>query len=136
MKTKLTSIACCAFIAVALAATPSLSRAADSTNAPAAQTPTPKKHGLPYRGKVAAVDANAMTFTVGATTYAITSATKITKEGKPAIFSDITVGAAVHGSYVKDDAGKANATLVRIGATKKPEASAPAATNAPAAAPQ
>ncbi len=139
MKTKLTSIACCAFIAAALAATPAISRAADSTNAPAAETPVPKKpHGLPYHGKVAAVDANAMTFTVANTTYAITSATKITKEGKPAVFSDITVGAAVHGYCLKDDAGKATATLVRIGGPKKAEAPAPApaATNAPAVAPK
>jgi hypothetical protein len=136
MKTKLTSIACCAFIAVALAATPAISRAADSTNAPAAETPTPKKHGLPYHGKVAAVDAAAMTFTVGNTTYGNTSTTKITKEGKPAVFSDITVGAAVHGYCLKDDAGKVNATLVRIGAPKKAEAAAPATTNAPAVAPK
>lgn len=116
---KITKVACFAFIAAALIATPAISRAEDSTNAPAAQTPAPKKHGLPFHGKVATVDANAMNFTVGTMTIEVSSATKIMKDGKPATFSDITVGEMVSGSYKKDDAGKLNASLVRIGAPKK-----------------
>jgi hypothetical protein len=130
MKNKLATLTCFAFLAAALVATPALSRAADSTNAPAAENPVPKKHGLPFHGKVASVDPAAMTFTVGAMTIAITSQTKISKEGQPAVFADITAGAMVRGSYKKDDAGKLNATVVKIGGTKK---SAPAGTNAPPA---
>ena len=106
-----------AFVAAALATAPAVCRADDATNTPAA-TPAPKKHGLPFHGKVASVDATAMAFTVGTMTINVTSETKITKDGQPAVFADITTGAAVRGSYKKDDAGKLNATLVRIGAMK------------------
>jgi hypothetical protein len=56
-----------------------------------------------------------MTVTVGQSTINVTSDTKITKDGKAATFSDITVGENVAGSYKKDDAGKLNATMIRIG---------------------
>jgi hypothetical protein len=118
-----------ACITAALAAMPAISRADDSTNTPAA-TPAPKKHSLPFHGKVASVDTAAMTFTVGTMTIGITSTTKITKDGQPAVFSDITMGEMVRGAYKKDDDGKMNATLVRIGEMKK---AAPASTNAPPA---
>jgi hypothetical protein len=121
---KLTFLAC---IAAALVAVPAVSRADDSTNA-AAATPAPKKHSLPFKGKVASVDPAAMTFTVGTMTIGITSTTKITKDGQPAVFSDITMGETVRGAYKKDDAGKLTASLVRIGEMKK---AAPASTNAP-----
>jgi len=135
MKNTIAKITCFAFTAAALIATPALCRADDATNTPAA-TPAPKKHAtLPIKGKVAAVDAGAMTFTVGETTIAITSATKITKDGQPAVFSDITVGETVHGAYKKNAEGKCTATSVKIGAAKakKAEKAAEAATNAPPA---
>lgn len=131
---KITKITCLTIIAAALAAAPAISRAEDSTNAPAAQAPVKKAHGQPYHGKVAAVDANAMTFTVGKTTIGIASTTKITKDGKPAVFSDITVGEYVTGSYKKGDDGKVTASSVKIGAPKKKNAAAPA--DAPAASPK
>jgi hypothetical protein len=124
--TDLIKTACLALIATALIAVPAMTRAEDSTNAPAAQTPAPKKHSNVIHGKVAAVDATAMTFTVGDSTVAVSSSTKITKNGQPAVFADITVGETVASAYKKDDAGKLNATSVRIGAKK-------AATTPPAA---
>ena len=129
--TKLTKITCFTLIAAALIAAPAVSRAGDSTNAPAAQAPATKKpHPLPYRGKVAAVDANAMTFTIGTRTFDIASTTKITKDGKPAVFSDITVGEYVTGSYKKGGDGKLTASSVKIGAPKKKDAAAAPATPA------
>jgi len=120
MKNNIAKITLFSLIAAALVAVPAVSRAEDSTSTPAAAAPTPKKHGgTPIHGKVAAVDAAAMTFTVGTTTVSVTSDTKITKDGQPATFSDITVGAAVAGSYKKDDAGKLTATSVRVGEKKK-----------------
>jgi len=119
MKNTIAKIACFALILTgALIAAPTVSRADDSTNAPAA---TPKKHGLPFHGKVSAVDTAAMTFTVGSNnmTIAVSSTTKIVKDGQPAVFSDITVGQMVSGSYKKDDEGKMNATRVTIGMMKK-----------------
>lgn len=127
---KLTKIACFALVAAALTATPAICRADDATNAPAATTPAPKKaHGLPFHGKVASVDQSAMTFTVGNSTIAVGSTTKITKAGQPATFSDITVGEMVAGAYKKDDAGKLNAVSVKL---VQPKAAA-APTTAPAA---
>ena len=112
-------IALYAIAAAALIAVPAL-RAQDaaSTNAPAATTPAPKKHGVPFHGKVTAVDTAAMTVTIGSKTYNLTSETKILKEGKPATISDITVGETLRGSY-KKVADKLNVTVIHIGEKKK-----------------
>jgi len=116
MKNRLARIACLTLIAAAMAATPAVTFAAD-TNTPAATAPA--KKSLPFHGKVASVDAAAMTFTVGTTTIAVASTTKITKDGKPAVFSDITVGEAVKGSYKKDGEGKYTAASVTVEEKKK-----------------
>jgi hypothetical protein len=122
MKNNLVKITLFSLVAAALVAMPVVSRAADSTNTPAATTPAPKKNGIPFHGKVTAVDAGASTFTVGSLTIAVSSATKITKAGQPATFADIKTGEAVNGAYKKDDAGKLNATVVKIGEKKKKKA--------------
>ena len=119
MKNNIAKITLLSLVAAALVAVPSVSRAEDSTNTPAAAAPAHKKHNPPFHGKVVSVDAAAMTFTVGKMTIAITSTTKITKDGQPAVFSDITTGETVRGVYKKDDAGKLNALSVRIGEKKK-----------------
>ncbi|HEY2329748.1 MAG TPA: hypothetical protein VGI63_08040 [Verrucomicrobiae bacterium] len=111
-------VALYAIVAAALVAAPAAARAEDSaTNKPAALAP--KKHGGPFHGKVTAVDATAMTMTIKELTLNITSETKITKEGKPATLSDITVGESVGGTYRKNAEGKLNATVIRIVAKKK-----------------
>jgi len=125
---KLTGVA---LLAVALLAAPASTRADTTTNTPTAQTPTPKKHGLPFHGKVVSTDAAAMTFTVGTLTIRVTSTTRITKDGKPAVFADLAVGQSVSGAYKKDEAGKLNATSVKLGVPKKQNA--PAAAPAPGA---
>lgn len=130
MKNTLAKIACFTFIAAAVVATPAITFAAD-TNTPA--TTTAPKRNPTYHGKVTSVDAAAMTFayvtTAGtASTVAVTSTTKITKDGKPAVFADITVGETVGGSYKKDSDGKATAVSVKIGETKKKSAAPDAAT--------
>jgi hypothetical protein len=126
---KITKFAGLAFVAASLLAMPAISRAADSTNAPAAGD-TPKKPGsLPYHGKVTAVDSGAMTFTIGEV-YAISSTTKITKAGQPAVFADITVGESVSGSYKKSADGKNMVSSVKIGVKKTtppPDAKTPPA---------
>jgi len=128
---KLTKLTGFALVAAALLAAPALTRADISTNSPAAQTPAPKKHGLPFHGKVASVDATAMTFSVGTLTLGITSTTKITKDGKPAVFADITAGETVRGAYKQDEAGRFNATSVKIGAPKKQNLPSPTPAPAP-----
>lgn len=114
------NIALYAIVAAALIAAPSALRAQDTgaTNSPAATAPA-KKHGVPFHGKAAAVDTAAMTVTVGTKTFNIASDTKITKDGKPATLSDITVGETISGSSKKDAAGKLNATVIHIGEKKK-----------------
>jgi len=127
--TSLTKLACFALVGAALLTVPAASRAQNATtttNAPASS----KKHGSVFHGKVAAVDANAMTFTVGETTAVVGSSTKIFKDGQPATFSDITVGENVVCNYKKDEAGKYNATTVRIGAAKKKAGASKEATTA------
>ena len=128
---KLTKLTGLALVAVTLLAAPAMTRADIATNNPVAQTPAPKKHGLPFHGKVASVDATAMTFSVGTLTIGITSTTKITKDGKPAVFADVTAGENVSGAYKKDDSGRLNATSVKIGAPKKQNSPSP--TPAPSA---
>ena len=111
-------IALFTIVAAALIAVPAITRAEDaSTNAPSATTP--KKHaGSGFHGKVAAVDATAMTVTVGTQTYTVTSDTKITKDNQPATFADITVGTMISGGYKTDASGTMTATKITIGGGK------------------
>jgi len=117
MKKQIAKIAFFSLIAAALMAVPTISRAQD-TSANASATAT-KKHGLAFRGKVAAVDTTASTITIKDQAYSVTSDTKITKDGQPATLADITVGTAVHGAYTKDAAGKLTATTITIGGKGK-----------------
>jgi hypothetical protein len=111
------NLALYALVAAALIAVPTIIRAQTpaSTNAPTATAPAAKKHGVPFKGKVAAVDTTATTVTIGTKTYNVTSDTKILKDGKPATLADITVGETISGYAKKDDAGKLNATSISIG---------------------
>ena len=106
--------------ATAIIAAPVLAHAQNSgTNLPAAPGQTepakPKKHeGNVFHGTVSAVDAKTMTLTVGKRTFDVTSETKITKDGKPAILGDIAVGDKVGGAY-KKDGDKLAATTINVG---------------------
>ena len=98
---------------------------AQSTNQPAAEKKTAvankesaakKKGAHPFHGKLAAVDKVAKTIKVGESIYQITSATKITKAGKPATLEDGVVGEPVSGYVKPADDGKMAASTVRFGA--------------------
>jgi hypothetical protein len=119
VKNYLIKIISSGLIAFALALSPATIRAQDPTNTPTETAPaTPEKHGgLPFHGKVSAVDTGAETVTVGNLTLNITSSTKITNatNGVPAILSDITVGESVSGSYLRDDNGQFCAKSIHIG---------------------
>lgn len=114
------NIALFALAAAALMAAPAIACAQDTanTNSPAATAPAHKKHGLPFHGKVTAIDAAAATVTVGTQTYNITSETKVTKDGNPATLADFAVGDTVAGAY-KKVGDKMNATVFHSGAKKK-----------------
>jgi hypothetical protein len=110
-------------LASAIIAVPAVSRAQDnstnalatsgqSTNAPV----KPKKRGsLVVSGNASEVDTNAMTLTVGKHTFDITSETRITKNGKPAILSDIAAGDKVGVAYKQTADGKFNAATINDG---------------------
>ena len=107
MKKTILKIAVCALFAA-----PLLSRGQDAaTNmvtplppVAAAETPAkPKKVNatLVATGKIANVDTNAMTLTVGKRTFEMTSETRITKGEKAAILSDLVVDEKVGVAYKK-----------------------------------
>jgi hypothetical protein len=79
------------------------------------ESSTKKKGAHPFRGKLAAVDKTAKTITVGKSVYQITSETKITKDGKPALLEDGVVGDPVTGFSKPADDGKMVATTVKFG---------------------
>jgi len=116
MKTNLVKLALAGLFATTLLVTPTLRAADTDTNAPAAESPKPKKHSLtPFHGKLVSVDTNAMTFVVGKRTFAVTSETRITKDGKPATLADGVVGENAGGAYKKGDGETLNATVVNFG---------------------
>ena len=112
----------CLIAACAVLTTP-IVRAADAKPAAAdAKKPAAAKP-LPFTGKLAAVDKQAKTITVGERVFQITSETKITKANKPATLEDGVVGEEVAGSYKTSDGGKLEAGSVRFGPkTAKPKA--------------
>lgn len=69
---------------------------------------------LPFRGKIAAVDATAKVITVGERKFHVTTTTKFMKAGKPATFADATVGEEVGGAYYEEDS-KLQLASLRIG---------------------
>jgi len=84
-----------------VAAVPAPAEISAVTNAAPAK-PKKLRTTLSVTGKVLNVDTNAMTLTVGKHTYDLTSETRISKGGKPAILSDISVDDKVGITYKKD----------------------------------
>ncbi|MEI6193469.1 MAG: hypothetical protein WCS42_03975 [Verrucomicrobiota bacterium] len=131
MKRTMLKITALGFFAAAMVVAPVTAPAAESTNAPAAAgQESPAKHKksehatVPFHGKLTAIDTNAMTFTVGERTFAITSETKITKDNLPATLADGVVGETVGGAYRKNADGKLSATSLHFGSKSdvaKPE---------------
>ena len=120
MTKNIPKIAVLSLFVAALVATPALARA-ESTNAPAstnqAASAKPKKHeGLVFRGTVSAIDVKAMTLTVETRTFAVTTDTKIIRDGKSATLADGVVGEQVSGTYKKTADGKLNAASIHFGA--------------------
>ena len=97
-------------------------RAAEGSKDKPSQSPGSdnKPKQMPFRGKVSAVDKSAKTVTLEGKdkgrTYQITSATKITKDGKPAVLDAVTVGESVGGLAKPNAAGKWEVVTLRVGA--------------------
>lgn len=121
---KLTAIG---LLAAVTAITPTSAFAQDQgekSTAASGDTAKPKRETGPFRGKVASVDKEAKTFTVGQRVFLVNEDTKIVKNGKPAKLEDAVVGEDVGGVYKleKTADGKLIATSVRFG--PKPEGEA------------
>ena len=101
---------------------PAKEKKTETANPEASASPGAKAKPIPYRGKVASVDAGAKTFSVGKRTIKVTDQTKITKQGADATMADITVDEKVSGSYWKKGDGSLEAKNVKVGA--KAEAAA------------
>ncbi len=122
MRTITLKITALSLFVAALMVAPAVVRAQDATNAPS-MSDAPVKHKkhdtVPFHGKLAAVDKNAMTLKVGERTFEITSETKISKTNGPATLADGMVGEIVSGAYKTSKDGKLIATTVHFG--PKPE---------------
>jgi hypothetical protein len=118
MKRMFLKTAVLSLLAAAIVALPAPARAQSATNAPATKSHSSKErkhdHSV-FSGKLSAIDKDAMTLTVGKRTFAITSTTKITKDGQPATLSDGVVGEKVAGAYKKDENGKLTAISIHFG---------------------
>jgi len=68
-----------------------------------------------FYGAITAVDAKAMTFTIGEQTFSVIGETHMTKDDQPATIADATVGEVARGTYTKASDGKLNVTKVRFG---------------------
>ena len=124
MKKIIPKLAVIGLLAATIAVAPTQMSAQEKKEAPAAEKKhAPKRErGLPFHGKVTALDKTAKTVTVGKRVFHITSATRIVKNGKPATLNDGAVGDEVGGSYTKSDDGKLTAKMLRFG--PKPEGKA------------
>jgi hypothetical protein len=120
MKRLIPQLALSLSMAAGLMFAPVTSHAAEKKAAPAAETPKPRAR--PVMGKVEAVDKVMKTITLSGEkqqVLQVTSETKITKAGKPAIFDDVAVGEEIAGSAIEEN-GKLALRSLRVG--PKPEA--------------
>lgn len=99
-------------LAIAVAGTPVVLHAQNATTNASLKKLTNRI--LPFHGKLKAVDKNAKTISIGNETIQITSATKISRSGKPATLEDGVVGDEAAGAYKKDAAGKLDAVSLRF----------------------
>jgi hypothetical protein len=84
---------------------------------------TVKTRSMPIHGKLAAVDKQAKTITVGESVLWITDETKIFKDGKPATLDDAVKGEPVVATYRAGADKKREAMMIRFG--PKPDGKSP-----------
>jgi hypothetical protein len=89
-----------------------------ATDKPKTDKKAPKAQGT--TGKVAAVDAEKKTITIGKTVYAITDETQYVNKEAPAALTDVVAGINVGLSYTADKAGKRTLVKVNVGVKQDP----------------
>ena len=98
--------------------------AADNPATPEAPPKARTPRGMPFKGKIKAVDKAAKTITLDrekSNVLFVTSQSKLTKAGKPAVFDDATVGEEV-GGLAREKDGKLEIVSLRIGPKPTEEA--------------
>jgi len=79
-----------------------------------------KSHGIPFHGKLQAVDKVEKTLTIKGKEkdriFLVTSHTKLSRDGKPATLADAVVGEEIAGFAREASAGKYEALSIRFGA--------------------
>lgn len=120
MKMNVLKIAVIGLLAAAIAAVPTRTLAQERKDKPTAEKKDAPKGGKrhntpPINGKLAALDKQAKTITIGQTTIQITAETKIMKAGKEATLDDAVVGEPAMAVGKKDEKGKFVSKLVRFG---------------------
>jgi hypothetical protein len=129
-------------------ATPSPAASTAGSTATTEKAATKKMNrAVPFRGKIASVDATAKTFSLAGKdstrVIKITDQTRIMKQGAEATMSDLSADAEVRGSYWKKEDGSLEARNVKIGpfdatarrAARKQKTTEAAAETSPAASP-
>lgn len=101
-------------------AAPAPSATPAASASPMAKTATGKANrSVPFRGKIASVDAKAKTFTVAgketSRVVKITDQTAITKQGVAATMKDVVANEEVRGLYWKKEDGSLEAKSIRLG---------------------
>jgi hypothetical protein len=121
MNKNILRIAVFGLLVAAIAVAPTQTMAQEKKDKPAAEKKETQKadKGIPFHGKVTALDKTAKTVTVGARVFSVTSETKIKKLGKLATLDDGVVGEDIGGTYIKGNDGKLTAKSLRFG--PKPE---------------
>ena len=110
-----------ALMTAAMVFTSPSTQAAEGAKDKSAQPPKSvgKQKQMPFRGKVSAVDKTTKTIALEgkekSRTFQITSASKITKDGKPAVMDDLIVGQTVGGSARETVSGKWEIVTLNIG---------------------
>jgi len=115
MRTAMLKIAVLILFTGVLVAAPAFSGADDTTPTTNPTTKPDSVGPTKFYGSVTAVDATAMTFSIGDQTFTVTSETQMTKDNKPATLADAVVGEPARGSYTEGSDGKLNVTKVRFG---------------------
>src|SRR6266511_5852165 len=111
-----------ALLTAAMVFTGPATQAAEGAKDKPAQAPKSdrKLKQMPFRGRISAVDKTTKTVTLEGKeknrAFQITSATKITKDGKPAVLDDVIVGQTVGGLAKETAAGKWEIVSLNIGA--------------------
>jgi hypothetical protein len=111
-----------ALLSAAMVFTGSASQAAEGAKDKSTQAPKSERKlkQMPFRGKISAVDKTTKTVTLEgkekSRAFQITSASKIIKDGKPAVLDDVMVGQTVGGLAKETAAGKWEVVTLTIGA--------------------